>query len=214
MSASPNPLYFLIAFPVLWFVVTLILSVLSGWFGLMERYPDRDEVAILALVNQSGSVGPVSMRNILKLSACDSGLRVGIMRIFGPFCRDFLVPWNEITITRRDRYLWKEAKLSFGQPSNGNLKLFAEVADRLARAAGHRWPEQGSFPEESSSQSASRIVKQWLAMTALAAAFFIIVPRLTTSNAAARPPIAVAILFPAIVFGIGALVQYFRRQRP
>ena len=50
-------------------------------------------------------------------------------------------------------------------------------------------------------------------MTALAAAFFIIAPRLATPNAAARPPIAVAILFPAIVFGIGAVVQYFRRQR-
>jgi hypothetical protein len=35
-----------------------------------------------------------------------------------------------------------------------------------------------------------------------------------TPNAGARPPIVVAILFPAIVFGIGAMVQYFRRQRP
>jgi hypothetical protein len=212
MNAPPNPLYFLIAFPVLWFVVTLILSVVSGWFRLMERYPNRDEAPTLSLTNQSGSLGIVSMRNILKLSVCDSGLRVGIMRIFGPFCRDFLVPWNEITVTRGDRYFWRFAKLSFGQPENGNLKLFAEVADRLARAAGNRWPEPGSFPEETSAQSASRILKQWLAMTALASAFFIIAPRLATTNAAARPPIAVAILFPAIVFGIGALVRYFRRQ--
>jgi hypothetical protein len=51
MSASPNPLYFLIAFPLFWFVVTLILSVVSGWFRLMERYPNRDEVALLTLTN-------------------------------------------------------------------------------------------------------------------------------------------------------------------
>ena len=213
MSAAPNPLYFLIAFPLLWFVVTLILSVLSGWFGLMERYPNRDEVPIVTLANQSGSLGFVSMRGILKLSVCPSGLRIGIMRIFGPFCRDFLVPWNEITVTRSDRIFWKVAKLSFGQPSNGNLKVFADVADRMARAAGSHWPEQGSFPEETRSQSVSRIAKQWVAMTGLAAAFFIIAPRLMTPNAAARPPIVVAILFPAIVFGIGAIVQYFRRQR-
>jgi hypothetical protein len=213
MSASPNPLYFLLAFPLLWFAVTMILSFLSGWLGLMERYPNSDEIPIVTLANQSGSLGLVSMRGILKLSVCASGLRIGIMRIFGPFCRDFLVPWNEITVTRRDRYFWKVAKLSFGQPSNGNLKVFAEVADRMARAAGNRWPEQGSFPQETRSQSVSRIAKQWVAMTALAAAFFIIAPRLATPNAAARPPIAVAILFPAIVFGIGAVVQYFRRQR-
>jgi len=213
MSASTNPLDFLLAFPLLWFAVTMILSFLSGWFRLMERYPNSDEIPIVTLANQSGSLGLVSMRGILELSVCASGLRIGIMRVFGPFCRDFLVPWTEITVTRSDRYFWKVAKLSFGQPSNGNLKVFAEVADRMARAAGNRWPEQGSFPQETRSQSVSRIAKQWMAMTALAAAIFIIAPRLATPNAAQRPPIAVAILFPAIVFGIGAEVQYFRRQR-
>src|SRR5271154_6544621 len=193
MNAPPNPLIPLIAFPLLWFAVTMILSVLSGWLGLMERYPDREEVPVVTLANQSGSLGLVSMRGVLKLSVCPSGLRIGIMRIFGPFCRDFLVPWNEITVTRSDRYFWKVARLSFGQPSNGNLKVFAEVADRMAHAAGSRWPERGPFPEETRSQSVSRIAKQWVAMTALAAAFFIIAPRLATPNAAERPPIAVAI---------------------
>jgi hypothetical protein len=214
MNTGPNPLYFLVAFPLLWFVVTMILSLLSGWYGLMERYPDRDEKPVVTLANQSGSLGSVSMRGILKLSVCPSGLRIGIMRIFGPFCREFLVPWNDITVTRSDRLFWKVAKLSFGQPSNDNLKVFADVADRIARAAGNHWPEPGAFPEETSSQSLSRIAKQWVAATGLAAAFFIIAPRLMTSNAAARPPIVVAILFPAIVFGIGAMIQYFRRQRP
>jgi hypothetical protein len=214
MSASSNPLYFVLAFPLLWFAVTTILSFLSGWFRLVERYPNRDEIPIVTLANQSGSLGLVSMRGILKLGVCTSGLRIGIMVIFGPFCPDFLVPWNEITVTRSDRYFWKVAKLSFGQPSNGNLKVFAEVADRMARAAGSRWPERGPFPEETRSQSVSRIAKRWVATTALAAAFFIIASRLASPNAAERPPIAVAILFPAIVFGMGAVVQYFRRQRP
>ncbi len=214
MSAPPNPLHFLIAFPLLWFAVTVILSFLSGWFGLIDRYPDRNETPVVTLSNQSGSLGLVSMRGVLKLGVCPSGLRIGIMRIFGPFCRDFLVPWNEITVTRSDRVLWKVAKLSFGQPENGNLKVFADVADRIARAAGNHWPEPGSFPQETGSQSFSRIAKQWVAMTGLAAAFFIIAPRLMIPNSAARPPIFAAILFPALVFGIGAMAQYFRRQRP
>jgi hypothetical protein len=214
VNAAPNPSYFLIAFPLLWFAVTMILSLLSGWFGLMERYPNREEHSILTLTNQSGSLGLVSMRGVLKFSVCPSGLRVGIMRIFGPFCRDFLVPWNEITVARSDRFFWKAAKLSFGQPSNGNLKVFADVADRLARAAGRHWPEAGSFPMEKASQAFSRIVKQWVFMTSVAAAFFIISPRFLTENAANRPPIAVAILFPAIVFGIGGVILYLRRPRP
>jgi hypothetical protein len=35
-----------------------------------------------------------------------------------------------------------------------------------------------------------------------------------TPSGTARPPVVVAILFPAIVFGIAAMVQYIRRQRP
>ncbi len=214
MSAAPNPLYFLIGFPLFWFAVTMLLSFMSGWYGLMERYPDRAESALAVLANQSGSLGGVSMRGILKLSVCQSGLRVGITRIFGPFCRDFFVPWNEITVTRGDRISWNVAKLSLGQPPIGKLTIFADVADRIARVAGNDWPEPGSFPEETSGEALSRIGKQWVAMTGLAATFFIVAPRLLSPKGAAGPPIAVAILFPAVVFGIAAMVQYFRRQRP
>jgi hypothetical protein len=214
MTGAPNPLYFLICFPLFWFAVATLLSYLSGWFGLMERYPDRAEDALTILTYQSGSLGAVSMRGILKLSVCPSGLRVGIMRIFGPFCRDLFVPWNEITVTRGDRFFWKVAKLSFGHPSIGKLTVFADVADRMARAAGNHWPEPGSFPKETGRQSLSRVAKQWVFMTTLASAFFILAPRLVSPKGALGPPIAVAVLFPAIVFGIVALVQYLRRQRP
>jgi hypothetical protein len=142
MNAAPNPLYFLIAFPLFWFAVTMMLSLISGWFGLAERYPNLNEEPVITLRNQSGSVGSVSMRSTLHLSVCPSGLRIGIMRIFGPFSRDFLVPWNEITVTRNDRFFWKEAKLSFGRPPNGNLRVLAGLADRMARAAGSNWPEK------------------------------------------------------------------------
>ena len=176
MKQAPDPLYFLIFFPLLWFAVTMLLSFLSGWFGLMERFPDRAENPLLTLTGQSGSLGKVSMSRILTLSVCPTGLRIGIMRIFGPFSRDFLVPWDEIT--------------------------------------GARWPESGSFPEETGNEALSRVVNQWLAATCLAAAFFCIAPRLMGPKGVNGPPIAVAVLFPAIVFGIGAMVQYFRRNRP
>jgi hypothetical protein len=214
MTAAPTPLYFLICFPLFWFAVTLLLNFLSGWFGLMERYPNCAEDGLTVLANQSGSLGAVSMRGILRLSVCPSGLRIGIMRIFGPFCRDFFVPWNEITITRGDRFFWKVAKLSFGQPSIGKLTVFADVADRMARAAGNHWPEPGSFRKETGGQAVSRIAEQWAFMTTFAAAFFVIAPRLASPKGAAVPPIAAAILFPATVFGIAAIAQYFRRQRP
>ncbi len=108
MNAAPNPLYFLIGFPLFWFAVTMLLSFVSGWYGLMERYPDRAETALAVLANQSGSLGAVSMRGILKLSVCPSGLRLGIMRIFGPFCRDLFVTL-ERNHRHQDRSLFLES---------------------------------------------------------------------------------------------------------
>jgi len=208
------PLYFPIFFALMWFAVTVLLGFMSGWYTLMRRYPDRSEVALRTFQNQSGSIGPVGARSLLTLSVCPSGLRVGMMRIFGPFSKDFLVPWHEISVARKDRFLWKVAKLSFGNPPAGSLTLMADLADHLARVAGQSWPEAGSLPEETRTQASSRIFKQWVAMTGIAAMFFIVVSRLMTPNGTGRPPIAVAILFPAIVLGIAAMVQCYRRRRP
>src|SRR3982074_1172298 len=138
-----SPVYFALFFVLLWLTVTTILGFISGWFVLMKSYPDRSENPLRTFARQSGYMGLVSMRSILNLSVCPSGLRLGMMRIFGVFCRDFFVPWNAISVTRKDRVLWKEAKISFGQPAIGTLTVPAEVADRLARAAGGLWPELG-----------------------------------------------------------------------
>ena len=207
------PLYFPIFFALLWFAITVLLGFISGWYLLMRRFPDRPEAPLRTYKNQSGSIGQVSARSLLTLSVCPGGLRVGMMRIFGPFSKDFFVPWNEISVIRKDRFLWKVAQISFGNPPVGSLTLMADLADRLARAAGTPWPEPGPFPEETDTQASSRIFKHWVAMTGIAATFFIVAPRLGTPQDAPKPPILVAILFPAIVFGVVALVKYARRPR-
>jgi hypothetical protein len=82
MSRALDPLYFLLAFPLFWFAVTMFLSLSSGWFGLMKKYPNRPDNAVAVFPNHS--LGVVSMRNIFKLSVCPTGLTIGIMRIVAP----------------------------------------------------------------------------------------------------------------------------------
>jgi hypothetical protein len=99
------------------------------------------------------------------------------------------------------RLLWRTAILQIGPR---RLSLDSVVANRLARAAASRWPEPGPFPKETNAAVRARFLKQWLGGTTIAAAFFVFVP-LVTAPAGDRPPIAFAILFPAIVFGGVAL---------
>jgi hypothetical protein len=206
------PAAFPLLFASMWFAVTVILTRISGWHELMQRFPDRGEAPLLALKNQSGQIGSVLARNILNLSVCPSGLRVGIMRIFGPFSRPFFVPWADLRVTRKENWVWRSARFTFGVPPVGRLTLAAELADTLARAAGSRWPEPGSFPVEANGPAAARIFKQWLVSTAFAATFFTVAPRLMNPRDAA-PPIEIAILFPAIVFGVVGVFRYLTRTR-
>lgn len=139
--------YILFLFPVffvaIWLLVTAILSVSSGWFRLMARFPDRSEPPLLQLSMQSGSMGwGVNFNNVLRLAACHSGLRVGVLKIFGIFARDFLVPWPEIEVRRYKWLGFDLVELTFGRPKVGMLTVRAGVADKLAAANPKKWPEK------------------------------------------------------------------------
>ena len=134
---------------VLWFAVCVLLGALSGWYRLTAAFPDRDEAPILRLRGQSGRMGAAAnLDHVLTLSVCPSGLRVGILRIFGPFCRDFLVPWQSITLARKSILFGTLVELRFGMPVIGRLGLRESTAAKLAEAAGSRWPEDMAVPPQ------------------------------------------------------------------
>ena len=201
--------FFPFFFVAIWLAVTTILGLLSGWFRLVAKYPDENVEPVLRVRGQSGTMGlGVGMHGILTLSVCASGLRVGMTRIFGPFCRDFFVPWEEIVVTRKTLIVWPVAELRFGMPAVGKLRIAGYVADRLARAASGRWPETGPFPEEKTGDVFRSILAQWVMVAGFAALFFTLVP-LAVAPSGNRPPIVVAILFSAIAYGVVSIVNFF-----
>jgi hypothetical protein len=107
----------------------------------------------------------------------------------------------------------KAVKIAFGQPVVGTLTIPADVANRLARTAAGHWPETGPITHEASGDAGSRILKQWILMTILASAFFIVASRIMTPSGQKPPSAMLLILFPATVFGINAIVQYVRGRR-
>jgi len=201
--------YILLFFIGGWLLVTTFLAVLSGWFFLMRRYPDLREAPILKLGWQSGRMGlGVHMNGVLTLSACPSGLRVGMLRIFGVFCRDFFVPWEEVFVNRTESFwlMGPQAKLTFG--STGTLTVLAAVADQLALVVPGRWPEAQLPPPATRKDVFWRFARLWLIFTALASAFFTFASRLGGATGDV-PPVAVTILFPAIALALSFLWQYW-----
>src|SRR4051812_2606582 len=128
---------FLSFFPVffigLWLLVTTILGVLSGWFELQGRFPDPGERPLLKLGMQSGSMGlGVNFNGVLTLSACPTGLRVAVWRIFGPFERPFVVPWSQIEVEAVTRFFQPGARLRFA--GGGVLTINRDAWRRVSDA--------------------------------------------------------------------------------
>ena len=199
-----------VLFPLLavaaWLMATTILALLSGWFRLAAEYPDQAMEPTQKLRWQSGRIGLVTMRGILTLSVCTSGLRVGISRFFGPFCRDFLVPWERIAVVRTTTLFSPAAELQFGDPTVGTLTIPAHAANKLARAAIGHWPEAGIFLEEKRGDRFRRLLSEWAIATSFVALFLTIF-RLAVAPAGG-PPIWFTAVFPAIFFGVVFIVRF------
>lgn len=166
-TGDPSVLYI---FPLLWISISTFLSLLSGWFSLVRTFPNKNEKALLTLKFVSGHIGLVNYKSILRISACDSGLRVGVSRLFGPFCNDFFVPWEKILIVRKNYFLTKGALFVFGSPKVGQLGISSLAADRLARAVPDVWPE-GSIPLKSKKDIFTEILKEWLVLVLIISIF-------------------------------------------
>jgi hypothetical protein len=211
MSTDADPLFpaglpFL--FAAMWLTITTLLGVFSRWFALQQRYERGDERPLLTLRARSGSMGfGGHMHGILTLSACHSGLRVGIWRLFGPFQRPFLVPWYEIDPELGTSFFAPTAKLHFGRPEIGWLKISARTWQRLAAAA----PNAPAGDAPVSRKSAARgLLFQWTAMTMLAGSFFYFASRADAHQSGV--PLAVCFVFPAIIFGIGQVIRFVREE--
>jgi hypothetical protein len=134
-------LFFPFFFCALWLLITAILATISGWFALQTRFPVRSAQVLRKLHFQSAAMGKgagtprTNFNGVLTISICAEGLKIDIMRIFGPFCRAFFVPWEDITSTERKTFFGNVTELRFGTPAIATVTVRRRLAE-LLRAAG------------------------------------------------------------------------------
>ncbi|MES2056471.1 MAG: hypothetical protein V4564_11080 [Pseudomonadota bacterium] len=211
MNDEPTQLVIFL-FPVLfigmWLMITTMLGAIAGWFTLQQHYPASDQPILLKLRARSGSMGPgVALSGILTLSAGPSGLRVGISRLFGPFQKPFLVPWREIRAEAKTFFFVPMVKLSFGNPTNGTLKIDARTWQRLA--AHSPSISRANASHVSLGQNARGLLLQWACITLIIGSFFYVTSRVGPQSE--RIPLLACFGFPGILYGFGQLIRFLRQ---
>jgi hypothetical protein len=200
--------FFPLVFGGMWLLVASRLSKLAGWPELSAKYPNRfDEHALASFSFQVGRMRTVTLQGVLKVAVCESGLRVGIVRAFAPFDKPFFVPWQELNVSIEAAGLLP-ITLTFGNPAIGALCITSELAQELQSVAGTRWPNAATIASELAAKPKTALLRQWLTITSLAAAFFYLAPRLL-APAKEAPSLLFAVLFPAIFFGIGLRLRHW-----
>jgi len=202
----------------MWITTTTLLGLFSGWFTLMRRFPDRPETPILELNGISGKMGiGVNMKGILKLSACQSGLRISIPRVFGPFQRDFFVPWEEISSSRnKSLFMGSILCMTFG--NEGTLDIEAYVANKLGRAVPEKWmrfDNELELVEENSNKILKDIAFRWALKTALVGSIFtaFILFSNKINKEFTYSDILIFYLFISLVFGLMAFFEYRQQKK-
>ncbi len=117
------PAFFLV-FPLMWAGVILLLSGLSGWQGLAQRYRSPTGAPAQCQSFVSGGLGLVSYRNTLELSASPEHLYLGVFALFRVGHPWLAIPWSDVADAGQGQLLWvRLRRLELGPPGGPTVRL-------------------------------------------------------------------------------------------
>ena len=143
MQASPHnlppysPLLFIAFFTILWSFVSIVISVMCGWYALIGRFRAQSEP-----YGQTRTVGPffytVYMRlwghysSVIRLVAADDALYLSVLFPFRIGHPPLCIPWTEIQFGKASFFWRTYVELTLGQQE----RIPMRISQRMARNLG------------------------------------------------------------------------------
>ncbi len=137
MTRGLPPIWLLLMFPVIWCTVLALLSMLSGWRSLGERFRAEGPPPEGRQWLVSGSVGWIDFSGSLVVGRSEAGLHLAAFPLFRPFHPPLLVPWSAITARKRTTYWFRRFD---------TLEVAGDRIVRLRLPVGTTQPFEGRLP--------------------------------------------------------------------
>jgi hypothetical protein len=124
-----------------WFGVSALISYIGGWTTLAKRFRLKRPFTGRRWNWQSGHMRwTASYNGCLIVGCCAEGLYLATMPLFRFRHPPLLIPWTEISVTRRRILFFKYVRFGLGRELDIPLCLRPALADKLRSGIGDRWP--------------------------------------------------------------------------
>jgi hypothetical protein len=124
-------------FVALWFVVGLVISLVSGWHALAERYRTDREFPVRRRPMQSARMrAACGYNNILTLGSDEEGIYMGMTISLFPGHRRLFIPWADIEVQEAKRVLWAMMRTLRLGPDRIPLRVRESLAEFLLAGRG------------------------------------------------------------------------------
>ena len=136
LDPAKNPVLFLAlffpAFAGIWCGTCYLLSKMSGWQTLAEKYAARGLYSGETQSWQSGRMGFCSYRNCLTVGVNHQGLYLAVMPIFALGATPLLIPWHAVSaLARKKIFFMTYTEITVEFPPVVTLQLYGSFFDRI-----------------------------------------------------------------------------------
>ena len=130
------------AFPILfigmWVGIGYVIAAMGGWNVLAKHYPAKSDFQGELFRFKSGKLGLAGYGNCLNLGAGSFGFYLGTILLFRSGHPALLIPWEDITVSVKKRWLFSSAQFEFNKAPGVILTLSKQLAKKIADASGGR----------------------------------------------------------------------------
>ena len=116
----------------LWIVVTALLSRLSGWRELAQRYPHTGTPEESFSFQTVSFRWAINYRNCVTIGLAPEGLSLSILKPFRMFHPSILIPWSVIRSADATRYFFYDAtRIQIGHENGFSFFLVGRSASAI-----------------------------------------------------------------------------------
>ena len=125
------PFLFLTFFIAIWLIVSLLMAKTGGWSELAKMYQGSKSFDGVFIKNQSAYINFSRYSLSLNLGINSKGLYLIPSFLFRFGHKPIFIPWADISVTRKDKFLWFSWTLIFKKTPDIDFRIANRLAHKI-----------------------------------------------------------------------------------